>query len=273
MGLARRMAGARRNRGGRVCRRLDARRRIVAAGAAIAVLWMASPAVARLISQSSNARSHLLVSEADAKALRGTARRTWRFFETFVTPLDNMLPPDNFQEDPRPEIAHRTSPTNLGLYLLSVVSARDFGWIGTDAGDRSARSTLRFHVPPAALAGAFLQLVRHALAHARSTLCTCRPWIAAIWPAISLRWRTRAGNGRPTRFQLSDVWIGITDALEITSAEAARLRAAGGHTQTVTLTTIRRCNRHGNGRAATGALSWRRYFLASSLLSPAKPKS
>ena len=41
-----------------------------------------------------------------------------------------MLPPDNFQEDPRPVLAHRTSPTNLGLYLLSAVSARDFGWAG-----------------------------------------------------------------------------------------------------------------------------------------------
>jgi cyclic beta-1,2-glucan synthetase len=42
-----------------------------------------------------------------------------------------MLPPDNFQEDPRPVVAHRTSPTNLGVYLLSAVSARDFGWAGT----------------------------------------------------------------------------------------------------------------------------------------------
>ena len=65
------------------------------------------------------------------RALRGVARRTWRFFETFVTPADQMLPPDNFQEDPVPVVAHRTSPTNLGLYLLSTVAARDFGWLGT----------------------------------------------------------------------------------------------------------------------------------------------
>ncbi len=42
-----------------------------------------------------------------------------------------MIPPDNFQEDPKPVLAHRTSPTNLGLYLLSVIAAHDFGWIGT----------------------------------------------------------------------------------------------------------------------------------------------
>ena len=41
-----------------------------------------------------------------------------------------MLPPDNFQEDPKPVVAQRTSPTNLGLYLLSVIAARDFGWLG-----------------------------------------------------------------------------------------------------------------------------------------------
>ena len=63
--------------------------------------------------------------------MRLIARRTWRFFETFVTPDDNMLPPDNFQEDPKPVVAHRTSPTNIGLYLLSAVAARDFGWAGT----------------------------------------------------------------------------------------------------------------------------------------------
>jgi cyclic beta-1,2-glucan synthetase len=66
----------------------------------------------------------------DRKTLRLVARRTWRFFETFVTPADNMLPPDNFQEDPKPLVAHRTSPTNIGLYLLSVASAHEFGWLG-----------------------------------------------------------------------------------------------------------------------------------------------
>ncbi len=96
-----------------------------------AMLWMASPAIASRISRSPRVASHLAVSDADARALRLVARRTWRFFETFVTADDHMLPPDNFQEDPRPVLAHRTSPTNLGLYLLSTVSARDFGWIGT----------------------------------------------------------------------------------------------------------------------------------------------
>jgi cyclic beta-1,2-glucan synthetase len=93
--------------------------------------WIASPAVALWISRAPRVAGHLSLSGSDALALRLVARRTWRFFESFVTAEDHMLPPDNFQEDPRPVLAHRTSPTNLGLYLLASVSARDFGWVGT----------------------------------------------------------------------------------------------------------------------------------------------
>ena len=92
-------------------------------------IWALAPAIARWISLPSGI-SLPDVAAADAQALRLVARRTWRFFETFVTAEQNMLPPDNFQEDPTPVIASRTSPTNLGLYLLSIVSARDFGWLG-----------------------------------------------------------------------------------------------------------------------------------------------
>ncbi len=95
------------------------------------ILWMLSPAVARWASLPPAMADSNPLSDADARALRLIARRTWRFFEVFVTPKDHMLPPDNFQEEPEPVLAHRTSPTNLGLYLLSVVAACDFGWLGT----------------------------------------------------------------------------------------------------------------------------------------------
>jgi cyclic beta-1,2-glucan synthetase len=97
----------------------------------LAALWVGSPALALWTSRSPLATGHGAVSTADTKALRLIARRTWRYFETFVTPADHMLPPDNFQEDPVPAVAHRTSPTNIGLYLLSVATARDFAWLGT----------------------------------------------------------------------------------------------------------------------------------------------
>ncbi|MGD9841641.1 MAG: glucoamylase family protein, partial [Steroidobacteraceae bacterium] len=94
------------------------------------LLWLAAPAIARAISVSPLVAGRLMVTTDDAQALRLIARRTWRYFETFVTDVEHMLPPDNFQEDPQPVVAHRTSPTNMGLYLLCAVSARDFGWAG-----------------------------------------------------------------------------------------------------------------------------------------------
>ena len=98
---------------------------------AFGVLWTLSPAVARWISVSPERPRRLTVATEDARTMRHIARQTWRYFEFVVTPADNMLPPDNFQEVPVPVVAHRTSPTNIGVYLLSVVAARDFGWLGT----------------------------------------------------------------------------------------------------------------------------------------------
>jgi cyclic beta-1,2-glucan synthetase len=95
------------------------------------LLWGVAPLIAVRGGRPPSAAGDTTLPAADERALRLIARRTWRYFETFVTPTDNMLPPDNFQEDPVPVVAHRTSPTNIGLYLLSVVAARDFGWAGT----------------------------------------------------------------------------------------------------------------------------------------------
>ena len=101
------------------------------AAAPFIVLWAAAPAVAVWISCLPHSPSANQLSLADKEAFRLVARRTWNFFETFVTHEDHALPADNYQESPKPFVAHRTSPTNIGLYLLSTVCARDFGWIGT----------------------------------------------------------------------------------------------------------------------------------------------
>jgi cyclic beta-1,2-glucan synthetase len=103
----------------------------------VAILWIVSPAIAQWVSLPSSDEVMPALSAEDARTLRLAARRTWRFFETFVTDEDCQLPPDNFQEDPEPVVAHRTSPTNIGLYLLSSASAHDFGWLGlTDTVER-----------------------------------------------------------------------------------------------------------------------------------------
>ncbi|MGB8313166.1 MAG: glucoamylase family protein, partial [Aestuariivirga sp.] len=107
-----------------------------------ALSWLAAPAAAFWMSRSSKLEDELESSPGDRKILRMVARRTWRFFETFVAPADSMLPPDNFQEDPKPLVAHRTSPTNIGLYLLSVASAREFGWAGVSDSVGKIEATL-----------------------------------------------------------------------------------------------------------------------------------
>jgi len=96
----------------------------------LCLLWLLSPLIARWISLPPVDKNVELLDADEEMELRLTARRTWRFFTTFVVAQDNYLPPDNFQEKPYPVIAHRTSPTNFGLYLLSVATARDFGWLG-----------------------------------------------------------------------------------------------------------------------------------------------
>ncbi|MCP4386470.1 MAG: cellobiose phosphorylase [Hyphomicrobiales bacterium] len=93
------------------------------------VLWFASPEIAAFVSRPRRSMVERLDSEARA-FLRRLARRTWFFFETFVGPDDNWLPPDNFQEDPHREIAHRTSPTNIGMTYLSSLAALDLGFVG-----------------------------------------------------------------------------------------------------------------------------------------------
>ncbi len=98
--------------------------------APLLVLWWVAPLFARVMSLPPAVDTVRPLTLADTQSLRNAARRIWNFFTTFVSQEDNHLPPDNFQEDPHPAVAHRTSPTNMGLYLLATVTARDFGWLG-----------------------------------------------------------------------------------------------------------------------------------------------
>ena len=91
------------------------------------VAWLLAPAVAARISRPTVAR-RVHVAPLDRELLRRTSRKIWRFFETFLTSADHFLPPDNFQEDPSPVLARRTSPTNIGLLLLANFAAVDRGF-------------------------------------------------------------------------------------------------------------------------------------------------
>ncbi len=97
----------------------------------LCLLWGASPVWTWWFSRARPARGDAALPLPDQVYLHGIARDTWRFFERCVGPEDRHLPPDNLQTAPHDMVAHRTSPTNIGLYLLSVACARAFGWIGT----------------------------------------------------------------------------------------------------------------------------------------------
>lgn len=109
---------------------LSFRRPAIVLAAPFILAWALSPLIAYWTSRHLQKTKREL-EPRDLRAARIVARRTWRFFETFVGDEDHWLPPDNFQEDPQPVIAHRTSPTNIGLLLLSTVAAHDFGYVGS----------------------------------------------------------------------------------------------------------------------------------------------
>jgi len=94
----------------------------------ILCLWFFSPAIVWWLSLPL-ARHRERLTEDQILFLRKIARKTWAFFETFVGPEDHWLPPDNYQEHPVTVVAHRTSPTNMGLALLANLTAYDFGTI------------------------------------------------------------------------------------------------------------------------------------------------
>ena len=127
-------------------------------GGPVLTLWFVSPAVAWWISRPLVSRSPRL-SANQALFLRKLSRKTWAFFETFVGPEDHWLPPDNYQEYRLAEVAHRTSPTNMGLALLANLSAYDFGYLPAGKLIERTAKCIPYDGIPGTAPGPFLQLV------------------------------------------------------------------------------------------------------------------
>ncbi len=92
-------------------------------------LWMLSPFLLFWLNRPAVRSRSAQLGESDVDYLRQVARLTWRFFDDLVTPENNWLPPDNTQLALRVEVARRTSPTNIGMWFISALSAHDFGWL------------------------------------------------------------------------------------------------------------------------------------------------
>jgi cyclic beta-1,2-glucan synthetase len=97
--------------------------------APLLIAWLVAPQVAYWISRPITHTTAPL-SQPQRQEIQRLTRRTWAFFEQFVGPDDHWLPPDHFQESPRGNVAHYTTPTNIGLFLLSTLSAHDLGYVG-----------------------------------------------------------------------------------------------------------------------------------------------
>ena len=105
---------------------------LFAATIPLVALWLVSPAIAHRLSDPATPQE-LKLTEVERQSALRYARLHWQFFEQFVNESTQWLAPDNFQEDPEPIVAPRTSPTNIGLQLMSIVSARDLGFIALDS--------------------------------------------------------------------------------------------------------------------------------------------
>ncbi len=108
----------------------------------VLILWISAPCIASGISEAIGKR-HYQIRFQDLNDLRRINRKTWAYFEDFVKEEYNYLPPDNYQEYPFRGIAARTSPTNIGLYLVSILSACDFGYVTTSEFAKKTELTLK----------------------------------------------------------------------------------------------------------------------------------
>jgi hypothetical protein len=136
------------------------------AAAPLLLAWLLSPLVAWWISRPLAPRTAPLADDG-RRMLRRLARKTWAFFEHFVGPEDHWLPPDNYQEEPKGEVAHRTSPTNQGLLLIGTLAAHDLGYL--TLGRLSERLQHLRHSGTAGAVRPFPELVRHAHAATADT--------------------------------------------------------------------------------------------------------
>ena len=191
-------------------------------GAPILLAWLAAPLMAWWMSRPLGRREARLTLD-QTRFLHAVARKTWAFFETFVGADDHWLPPDNMQEHPVAVVAHRTSPTNMGLSLLANLAAYDFGYVPIGELMTRTGAALRTMAELDRHRGHFYNwydtqtlqpLAPHYISSVDSGnlaghLLTLQPGLLALIDAPILNPRWRDGIG--------DTWQALNDALEADS--------------------------------------------------------
>ena len=186
-------------------------------------LWIAAPLITSRASRSLETVDKLQISAEDKAELRRIARRIWRYFDEFVDETTHHLPPDNYQELPAPKLAERTSPTNIGLYLMSVMSARDFGWIGLDTALTRIEATIATMERMSRLRGHFFNWY-----DTRTLAVLPAPYLSSVDSgnlagmliALSAGLRGWAANAPSVRMPVT---LGLRDTLDILRDELDRL--------------------------------------------------
>eukprot|EP01087_Luapelamoeba_hula_P010649 TRINITY_DN2826_c0_g1_i1.p1 TRINITY_DN2826_c0_g1~~TRINITY_DN2826_c0_g1_i1.p1 ORF type:complete len:3055 (-),score=438.24 TRINITY_DN2826_c0_g1_i1:36-9200(-) len=95
----------------------------------VAILWIFAPSMAHALSAPQQLTQEQDLTAADRKSALRYALLHWRFYDSFCTAESKWMPPDNFQEDPAPVIAMRTSPTNIAMMLQAFITAYDLGFV------------------------------------------------------------------------------------------------------------------------------------------------
>jgi len=228
--------------------------------------WLASPLVAWWVSRRADDK-RVELGDEEVRFARLIARRTWRFFETFVGAEDNWLPPDNFQEDPTPVVAHRTSPTNIGLLLISTAAAYDLGYVG--ALELIERQELTF------VTLAKMQKFRGHFFNwydTRSLEPLLPQYISTVDSGnlaghlIALKQMCIELQDKPI-FSESTIQ-GLADTIELISEESTRLGTIRQRTEVITIKHLREeietCKRLVSAQAPTTLTSWATLFDALS---------
>lgn len=106
------------------------------------VAWIFNPLLVYFLDRPVILNPLQKITQEDLRFVHQVGRRTWCYFDEFVNATSNWLPPDNYQAALQVEVAQRTSPTNIGLWMLAAVSANDLGYISADEVLQRIQATL-----------------------------------------------------------------------------------------------------------------------------------
>ena len=190
-------------------------------GRSAGLVWLLSPLAALALALPARQGAAALPG-ADRDYLLAAAGRALGYYRDFCSREDGYLPPDNFQEQPPLGLAHRSSPTNIGLAMLSAAAAAELGFSRRGGAGAASGRMHRHAGAHAPLPGAFLQLVRHPQPLAPAARRRSPPWTAATSAPPSWRCVRRCAAGARRRWPAAGA-VGGDGLLALSTTRSAGL--------------------------------------------------